>query len=82
MESFDKVKDVFESQFLKQIRISNLHKALRLGIAEHQKVKIQYLNDRNEMTVNEMVTGIMDDVIALGNERNIPIRAIKSISFN
>jgi len=82
MDTFEKVKDVIESQFLKKMRMSNLKKALRLGLTNNQVVKINYVTDLNEKSINSMVLSINEENVAIDKSLEIPIRAIKEISFN
>ncbi len=81
-ETFQKVKDALESNFLKKLRISRIYKALKINMLHDKKVVIKYNCDQVE---NREILADIKDVneydIQLANMVTIPIHAIKEIKF-
>lgn len=80
--SFDKVKDVLESQFLKKLRISNIYKALKASTLQNKQVKLIFSSDQSAHNeVKSLVKGIDEQNVCLDNAIQIPIHAIKEVKF-
>lgn len=81
-ETFARVKDVLESQFLKKLRISKIYKALKLNLIHDKKVTIKYNCDQEEnREVFADIKEVSENEIHLANQICIPIHAIKEIKF-
>jgi len=82
LETFLKVKDVLESQFLKKLRISKIYKALKLNLMHDKKVTIKYACDQEEnREILADIQEVSENEIHLSNENCIPIHAIREIKF-
>jgi len=81
-ETFQKVKDVFESNFLKKLRISRIYKALKMNMLHDKKVVIKYSCDQSEnREILADIKNVNEHDIQLANAVTIPIHAIKEIKF-
>ena len=82
VDSFEKVKDVLESHFLKKLRISNIKKALKLNLLKNKEVRIIYSTDHEiDKEIHSHINEVDDYNIGINNNLFIPIRAIKEIKF-
>lgn len=82
LETFVKIKDVLESQFLKKLRISKIYKALKLNLTQDKKVVIRYNCDQEEdREILADIKEVSENEILLASQLSIPIHAIKEIKF-
>ena len=81
-DSFEKVKDVLESRFLKKLRKSNIHKALKLNLLKSKQVRVIYSTDQVlEKEIYAHINEVDEYNVGINNDQFIPIRAIKEIKF-
>ncbi len=62
-------------------RRTDLERAMLLGNAEHQKVKILFETDEGTMFTETTIWNLTEDYIILKGNVDIPIRAIHYIDF-
>ncbi len=82
-ETFVRVKESLESEQLKKLRLSHVFKAFKLQMKENRHVQIFYNCDQadNQMLITSILR-FDHYYIATSENKQIPIRAIKTIRFS
>ena len=81
-ETFEQVKEAIECFSLRKLRMENISRAFRLQLKENRMVRIIYNSD--QQTDREVIAAVQEYdqyAIALADDRFIPIRAIKKVTF-
>lgn len=73
--------DVLQDDYAIKQRRSDLEKALRLGNAEYQKVKIIFESDSGTMCTETTIWNLTENYVILKSNVDIPIRSIHEVEL-